>query len=73
MIAIVGFSDNALFAEQSFEGWVVDVMCTKSPDGIAMDGADLNKDPGDHSVMYSLMKPCIEYGYGVFVSDGNGG
>ena len=73
IIAIVALSGTALFAEQTLEGYVVDVMCTQTPDGIAADGSDLNKDPGDHSVKCALMKPCIESGYGVFVSNGNGG
>ena len=56
---------------ETFTGYLADNLCIES--GTAADGANMRTNPENHTVMCSLLNPCVESGYAVMVKNGSGG
>jgi hypothetical protein len=72
LLIITAFAAVSSFADtETFTGFLADNLCLES--GTAADGANMNTNPEDHTVMCALMKPCIQSGYSVLVRNSSGG
>lgn len=53
-------------------GYLSDVKCATSPNGISADGFDLSANPEKHTTACLKMKSCEASGYGIFLKSPNG-
>jgi hypothetical protein len=66
MVALV-VSAAAFGAGTTYQGYLCDKACATSGK-LALDGADLQKNPGEHTV--ACMVACAQGGYGLLMKDG---
>ena len=78
-IVVVAVSTGALFAQHSMKsmgkvvmGYLSDVKCATSPNGIALDGANLATNPEKHTAACLKMPSCEASGYGIYMKDSGG-
>ena len=75
-IAISVFSAGVLYAQHTMSsvvmGYLSDVKCATSPNGVSADGANLAVSPEKHTAACMKMASCEASGYGVFVKGTNG-
>ena len=55
-----------------FIGYLSDVRCAESNNGVTADGINLKLHPEKHTVECMKMLPCAMSGYGIFVKESNG-
>ena len=75
-IAVVVVSTGVSFAQMArgkvVMGYLSDVKCATSPNGIAADGANLATNPEKHTADCMRMASCEASGYGIFVKGSDG-
>jgi hypothetical protein len=79
VITITFISTGMLFAQHSMSsmgkvvmGYLSDVKCATSPNGVAADGAPLTTAPERHTTACMKMASCEASGYGIFMKGANG-
>jgi hypothetical protein len=75
-IAVIVVSSGLLFAQQAKSkvvmGYLSDVMCATSPNGISADGFNLSLNPEKHTAACMKMASCEASGYGIFLKGSDG-
>jgi hypothetical protein len=79
VIAMAFISTGMLFAQHSMSsmgkvvmGYLSDVKCATSPNGIAADGTPILTAPEKHTTACMRMAACEASGYGLFMKDSSG-
>jgi len=80
LFSISGFSQMGMDMSGSgskknlsmFMGYLSDVKCAESNNGISADGFNLKLNPEKHTVKCMKMPPCAMSGYGMFIKGNDG-
>jgi hypothetical protein len=72
LVAIVAIGALAIGKGKSevYKGYLADVLCATSPNGIANDGTNMKTEPEKHTLGCALAPPCAASGYGLEINEG---